>query len=430
MIEHLDTHPDVNVQLAEYTRLLGYPPDRTLGDRAQELADEARRWYARNGRPWVYVRQAQSLEITNGSICIDGAPFVSTRLQDMLRQAEAGSVMLVALSAGPELEREAAKLWRDEKPDEYFFLEVYGSAVVEHLVTMQGAQLCDWAEGRGFAVLPHYSPGYPEWDIAQQPRLLELIRRTQKQPLPGDLTVLDSGMLRPKKTLLAVFGLTRHTDRVRRLAGLNPCESCSFLSCQYRRAPYQGAPLFPDSGVVTEAKQILSTMFSTRSALDRSAPYTINTRALTRWAAERLTITDNPNGTTDALFRYEGKTCSNLGRPILFDYRVQLGSPEKGYPIRQQSCGPAPGDQGHQAMCGFMDNAEQLMAAVETEKPLLGQPLDRVLSWNGATSGAGCYCQASDRMHKWRLVLETIHFALAQREQRHEQEANEPAAAP
>ena len=25
------------------------------------------------------------------------------------------------------------------------------------------------------AVLPHYSPGYPEWDIAEQPPLLELI---------------------------------------------------------------------------------------------------------------------------------------------------------------------------------------------------------------------------------------------------------------
>jgi hypothetical protein len=75
-----------------------------------------------------------------------------------------------------------------------------------------------------------------------------------------------------------------------------------------------------------------------------------------------------------------------------------------------------------------MDNPEGLMAAVEAEKPLLGQPLDRVLSWNGATSAASCYCQASDRMHKWRLVLETIHYALAQREKRDEQKARRPAA--
>jgi hypothetical protein len=430
MIEFLDTRPDLDVQPAEYKRLLGYPRDRAMSDRAQELADEARRWYARNGRPWIYVRQAPSLEITNGSICIDGVSFVSKRLQSTLRQAEAESIILVAVSAGPELEREAAQLWSDEKPDEYFFLEVYGSAVVEHLVTIAGAQLCDWAAGRGFAVLPHYSPGYPDWDISQQPRLLKLIRRTQKQPFPSDVSVLDSGMLRPKKTLLAAFGLTRHTDRVRRLSGLNPCESCSFLRCQYRRAPYQESPIFSASGVLTEGRQRRSSMFSTTAQLDRSARYTINTSALARWAAERLTITNNPNGTTDALFRYEGKTCSNLGRPILFDYRVQLGSPENGYPICQQSCGPAPGDQGYQAMCAFMENPEHLMAAVDTEKPLLGQPLDRVLSWNPSASAAGCYCQASDRMHKWRLVFETIHFALAERANRHAQQAMGTAAAP
>ena len=37
-------------------------------------------------------------------------------------------------------------------------------------MTMTGARLCAWADGQRLAVLPHYSPGYPEWDIAEQPR--------------------------------------------------------------------------------------------------------------------------------------------------------------------------------------------------------------------------------------------------------------------
>src|SRR3990170_1769024 len=114
----------------------------------------------------------------------------------MLLDAEAESAILVAVSAGPELERQSQKLWAEEKPDEYFFLEVYGSAVVEHLITMKGAELCAWADARGEAILPHYSPGYPEWDIAEQPRLLNLICRGGRQRLPGDLESLESGMLR------------------------------------------------------------------------------------------------------------------------------------------------------------------------------------------------------------------------------------------
>jgi len=39
-----------------------------------------------------------------------------------------------------------------------------------------------------------------------------------------------------------------------------------------------------------------------------------------------------------------------------------------------------------------------------------------VLAWNAAQSAAGCYCELSDRLHKWRLVLETIHYALVERE--------------
>ena len=53
------------------------------------------------------------------------------------------------------------------------------------------------------------------------------------------LEVLDSGMLRPKKSLLAVFGVTRHVDRVRTLTRAVPCENCRSRRCQYRRAPYR-----------------------------------------------------------------------------------------------------------------------------------------------------------------------------------------------
>lgn len=238
MIEFADTSPDVNVQPEDYNRLLGYPRNWEPGGRSQELAGRARAWFARNGRPWVYVRQAERLEIANHSIHIDGVAFASKRLQQTLEEAEAHSVFLVAASAGPQVDREARKLWRAEKPDEYFFLEAWGSAVVEHLIAATGVRLCAWAEDGHMAVLPHYSPGYSEWDIAEQPRLLQLVGMTREQAQPGRMEALASGALRPRKSQLAVFGLTRRTTRLRRLAGLVPCENCSLFSCRYRRAPY------------------------------------------------------------------------------------------------------------------------------------------------------------------------------------------------
>jgi hypothetical protein len=404
-IELASTHPELNVLPEEYVRLLGYPRGWVLEGRALELAEWARDWYAKNGRPWIYARQAESFEFDGDSIRIDGVQFTSKRMQSTLKQAEAHSVILVAVGAGPEAEEEAGQRWKDEKPDEYFFLEVFGSAVVEHLATATGARLCAWAEQHEMAVLPHYSPGYPEWDVSDQPRLLELMKRARREPFPSPVEVFDTGMLRPKKTLLAVFGMTRHTDRLRRLTDLVPCENCSFGPCQYRRAPYRRAPQSWGEQVPIRV-----------AVLDENAEYSVNRKALKRWAEERLSLRANEDGSLDALFRYDGTTCTNMGRPLTFHYNVKLGPRSEGYPIREQQCAPAPGDEGHTLMCQYLDNPSRLMAAIDLAKPLGGERLNSVLSWKRSTSAAGCYCDASSRDHKWGLVLETIHYALVQKE--------------
>lgn len=424
MIELIDTFPDANVHPAEYKRLLGYPRDRVLDGRARELADFARSWFAQHGRPWVYARAAEKLDITNGSVLVDGQAFSSPRLLKTLREADASSVILVAVSAGPEIELQAQRLWKEEKPDEYFFLEIFGSAVVEHLTTITGARLCNWAETHGMAVLPHYSPGYPEWDISQQPHLLRLIASAGK--MPGAVEVLESGMLRPKKSLLAVFGLAKQTERTRRLTDLTPCENCSFSPCQYRRAPYRRSPEFskPETVTAEEASSAQEVV-----PLDHAATYGTSPKALARWINDRLTLTHHGDGTIDAHFKYEGSTCTNMGRTIRFEYRVKLGPRAEGYPIREQFCGPAAGDTGHTHMCRYMSNAEHLMVAIDREKPLIGQPLNDVLSWARPTSMAGCYCEPNSRKHKWGLVLETIHYALVQFEKREQAASPEPQEA-
>jgi hypothetical protein len=384
------TPETVEVSEAEYRRLLGYPPHATPSERACEGAARAREWYARHGRPWIYAREAASLDFA-GAVEIEGAAFHAGRLRTALQQAEAHTVVLAAVSAGPEAEEESRRLWLDGKPDEYFFLEIFASAVVEHLVALAGASLCAWADGSGVAILPHASPGYSQWDVAEQPALLKLIGPT----LPGPLGALDSGALFPKKSQLAVFGVTRAVDRTARLADLVPCRQCALPNCQYRRVPYA------------------------RSRPAASPKYATPEKALRRWAGERLVLENRPDGTVEARFRYDGVTCTNLGTPLAFDYEVTLGPRAQGHPVMRQRCAPAPGDTGYLSMCRHLADGPALMAAIEHERPLAGRPLAEVLTWPRTSLGAGCYCEPDSREHKWGLVLETIHYAL------HRPETNE-----
>jgi hypothetical protein len=245
---------------------------------------------------------------------------------------------------------------------------------------------------------------------------------------PGNLEVLHSGMLRPKKSLLAVFGLTRHAERVRSGSRLIPCENCSLPGCQYRRAPYWHFMPQTESAVICgpDAVRVRAEASDAGDVLDRNAPYSINARALERWARERLRLEVAGDGFVHARFRYDGTTCLNLGRPIHYEYRVRLHPMREAYRIAEMNCAPADGDTGHASMCEYLKDPEGFTRQVEAEKPLLGRPLNEVLAWKRAPNPAGCNCEAGSREHKWGIVFEVIHFALAQNGHKNIDNAVEP----
>ena len=149
-----------------------------------------------------------------------------------------------------------------------------------------------------------------------------------------------------------------------------------------------------------------------------SAPlYATNRKALRRWVEERLTLTERPDGGIDARFVYDGSTCSNMGRALRFMYYVSLGTREEGYPIISGTCEPDPASDGYRFMCSFRETAGEIMDTIAAETPLVGRPLADVLAWPRPAIAPSCYCQDENRMHKWGLVLETLHFAIAMRDE-------------
>ena len=168
-------HPVVSERT--YRRFLRLPARRRLDGALAENATWAREWFAAHGHPWRVI------------LPLPGD--LATRLAE--RFDGSGPLVLIAASAGAEAETEAAVRWAEGEPDRYFFLESYASAVVEALLDA----------GRKEAGSAHFlCPGYPGWPIEDNHLLLEALQAAG--PLPGPLTVLSSGMLKPKKSQLAV----------------------------------------------------------------------------------------------------------------------------------------------------------------------------------------------------------------------------------
>jgi hypothetical protein len=228
------------VDPADFARLLGYPDRRLPAGRVRELAARSRSWYAREGRPWALLRPLAVTEIRKSRVHLeDGTELASARLARRL--GGAASVVVAAVSAGPEVDAESARLWQEERPDAAYCLDRFGAAVTEYLAALTARHLRTASAESGVAALPGYSPGHDGWPLTQQVVLARCLLHGGDVTPPGPFEVLDSGMIRPKNSLLALFGLTRDRDLAAKAWGRGKCSWCSMARCAFRQ-PAQREP--------------------------------------------------------------------------------------------------------------------------------------------------------------------------------------------
>lgn len=214
-----------------YSALLGYPDPALLEGRAGRLASSSRSWFRRHARPWARARELELQALAGDSIVlVDGTALVSPVLARRLERASATSLVVALVSAGIEVDRASAELWHSERPDEAYFLDRFGAAVARGLATWAGQHLRRAARSRGRGVLPAYSPGFDGWRLADQVPLA----RSLGAPRTPELEVLSSGMMRPKNTLLAAFGVTSRIERAEAAWRSGPCSWCSLAGCGLR----------------------------------------------------------------------------------------------------------------------------------------------------------------------------------------------------
>ena len=107
-------------------------------------------------------------------------------------------------------------------------LDAAATAAVEQTCDACEAMLRPQLAKEGFSMRWRFSPGYGDWDVHAQP---ELLRLTKAETIGVSLT--ESFMLRPRKSVTAVIGLLRGAGDKKDAP--KSCACCPKTDCPFRR---------------------------------------------------------------------------------------------------------------------------------------------------------------------------------------------------
>jgi len=143
-------------------------------------------------------------------------------------------------------------------------------------------------------------------------------------------------------------------------------------------------------------------------------PYAVPKKALQKWVKHCLTLVEQPDGSIVAGFIYTGSTCSNLGHPLRALMTVKLSTKDESGQRRITStgCTPSGNDLGVTRMCACLESPDRFLEKLNAYCPLEDMDLESAIRWAPSLEMAGCLCSEPSRNHKWRNVIQAIHFAL------------------
>lgn len=132
--------------------------------------------------------------------------------------SQADFVAVLALTIGPALEEEVHKQFSAGNYSAALLLDAAGTTAVEAAADQLTELIRQDAAKKGYCITSRFSPGYGDWDIRIQPTIATIAHAEEIE-----LTVTDSCMLLPRKSITAIIGLQ----------SANPQTAVKEVSCQY-----------------------------------------------------------------------------------------------------------------------------------------------------------------------------------------------------
>jgi len=211
----------------EVLRFQGYKKGRDVATPdVRALLDDALAEGRRLMQPRAVARWASVTARSAHALQVDGEMLSIPRIDKLWGPVT--DVAAVVCTIGDALERRVAELWDARELPLASMLDSVGSGAVESLAEHINDLLCQQGLP-GLRVTNRISPGYADWDVAEQPRLFRLG--------PADaigVTLNEACVMTPGKSisLLVGAGVEARVDHY-----FTQCARCWMRGCAYRRAP-------------------------------------------------------------------------------------------------------------------------------------------------------------------------------------------------
>lgn len=214
---------ELKVNRQEIVRYLGYgknePGEAVLGQIDQCVAELLRVSSMKTANRTFELKHLSTREIMLGEMRIE-----SEKLSKHLRNC--GKAVLFAATLGPEADL-LIRRWSVADMSRAIVMQASAAAVIEAYCDACQKALSAQVAGEGLYLRSRFSPGYGDFPLGYQKELLALL----DAPRRIGLTVTDSMMLTPTKSVTAIMGLTAEKES----CNVHKCASCGAVDCPFRQ---------------------------------------------------------------------------------------------------------------------------------------------------------------------------------------------------
>ncbi len=150
----------------------------------------------------------------------------SDNLNNLLKESR--EAVMFAATIGGQIDRMIAKYERFN-PTKALLLQALGAERVEALCDTFCNEINESLKADGYMITPRFSPGYGDVPLDIQKDFMRILDCNRKI----GVTLNDSLLMSPSKSVTAIFGITRLDDCQVSSNGSN-CDICNMVECDYK----------------------------------------------------------------------------------------------------------------------------------------------------------------------------------------------------